>query len=202
MFGFLGDLAWAHADAVVVTFALAIAWCVSEYLARRSTWRQGAPKRPSAAMDKGTYPFIAIGIVVGLVADLLGFLSGFGGYLPTGAVAVGAGVAVIGLIVRGWALRTLGRFFTMPITIARDHRIVQGGPYRWVRHPAYTGGFLTMTGLAIALGSWAGVGITLMAGIVVYVYRIRIEESALRSRFGTEYDEYARRTYRLLPGLY
>jgi protein-S-isoprenylcysteine O-methyltransferase Ste14 len=202
MFGFLGDLAAAHPAAVVVAFVLAIAWCVSEYLARRSTWRQGAPKRPSTAMDRGTYPFIAIGIVVGLVADLLGFLSGIGSYLPEYAVAIGAVIAVVGLGIRGWALRTLGKFFTMPITIAADHRLVQNGPYRWIRHPAYTGGFLTMVGLAVALGSWLGVVVTLLAGVSVYVYRIRIEEAALRTRFGTEYDEYARRTYRLLPGLY
>jgi len=202
VFGLLGDLAAAHPEAVVVTCILALAWCIAEYLARRSTWLQGAPKRPSSSMDRGTYPFIAIGIVVGLLADLFGFLSGIGGYLPTLAVAVGAAVALAGLTIRGWALRTLGRFFTMPITIAEDHRIVQGGPYRWIRHPAYTGGFLTMTGLAIALGSWLGVFVTLAAGIIVYVYRIQIEEAALRSRFGSEYEEYARRTYRLLPGLY
>jgi protein-S-isoprenylcysteine O-methyltransferase Ste14 len=153
-------------------------------------------------MDRGTYPFIAIGIVVGLVADLLGFLSGIGSYLPEYAVAIGAVIAVVGLGIRGWALRTLGKFFTMPITIAADHRLVQNGPYRWIRHPAYTGGFLTMVGLAVALGSWLGVVVTLLAGVSVYVYRIRIEEAALRTRFGTEYDEYARRTYRLLPGLY
>jgi protein-S-isoprenylcysteine O-methyltransferase Ste14 len=202
VYGVLGDLAAAHPVAVIATVVLAAAWCISEYFSRLSTWRQGAPKRPSSSMDRGTYPFIAMGIVIGLLADLLGFVTGIGGYLPEFAVVVGAAVAIAGLGIRAWALRTLGRFFTMPITIARDHRIVQGGPYRWIRHPAYTGGFLTMVGLAIALGAWLGVAVTVLAGLVVYVYRIQIEESALRSRFGSEYDEYSRRTYRLLPGLY
>ena len=202
MFGFLGNLLAAHSIPVVATFLLAIAWCVSEYFARLSTWRQGAPKRPSSRIDKGTYPIIAIGITIGLIADLFGFITGIGGYLPMYTVTLGIVIVAIGLAVREWALRTLGRFFTMPITISYDHRIVKNGPYRWIRHPAYTGGFLTIIGLAIALGSVFGIVITVAAGVIVYVYRIKIEETALRSRFGAEYEKYSRLTYRLFPWLY
>ncbi len=191
-----------HSIPVVATFLLAIAWCVSEYFARRSTWRQGAPKHPSSRIDKGTYPIIAIGITIGLIADLFGFVTGIGGYLPVYTVALGIAIVAIGLAIREWALRTLGRFFTMPITISQDHRIVKNGPYRWIRHPAYTGGFLTIIGLAVTLGPVFGIVITIASGLTVYVYRIKIEENALRSRFGAEYEKYAGRTYRLFPWLY
>lgn len=200
--GWLGALAQRHALAVVLAAGVALAWLVGEYLARRATWRLGAPKRPSHAIDRGSYPIIAVGVVTGLLADLLGFLTGFGGYLPVWTAPLGVAVAALGLAVRGWALRSLGRFFTMPITIAADHRIVRAGPYRWVRHPSYTGGFLTALGLALTLGAVTGVVITFGALAVVYVYRIRLEEAALIARFGDEYRRYAAETSRLLPPIY
>jgi len=200
--GSLGALAQAHELPEAAATAIAVAWCVGEYTARASTWRQGAPKRPSGSLDRATYPIIGAGILVGLLSDLFAFLSGVGGYLPAWTAIAGAAIAAIGLGVRGWALRTLGRFFTMPITIAPDHRIVRGGPYRWIRHPSYTGGFLTALGLALALGTIAGLVVTFVALTAVYVYRIQREEAALVARFGEEYRRYASETYRMLPILY
>lgn len=202
MFGPLGEVIAAHPIAVLAGTGVGVAWVVGEYLARSSTWRQGAPRKPSSALDRGSYPIIAVGVVVSLTADLLGFLTGVGGYLPSWTAPVGVAIAATGLLTRGWALHTLGRFFTMPITIAADHRIVRGGPYRWIRHPSYTGGFLTALGLAVALGTIAGIVLTLAACLVVYVHRIRVEEAALVVRFGDEYRAYARTTSRLFPKLY
>ncbi len=178
------------------------AWCVAEYLARRSTWNQGAPRRPSSAMDRGTYPVIAIGLAVSLLFDLFALAAGWTAHPSVLLVALGLGISAAGLALRGWALRTLGRFFTMPITIAPDHQIVRTGPYRWLRHPAYTGGFLTVLGLPVILGSWPALVVTLCACTSVYVYRIRIEEAALLRRFGDAYREYSASTNRLFPGLY
>ena len=90
----------------------------------------------------------------------------------------------------------------MPITIREDHQLVRGGPYRWLRHPSYTGGFLTAIGLPLALGTPVGFVVTLGACLIAYVYRIRIEEAALISKFGASYQEYSRRTWRLIPGVY
>jgi len=191
-----------HQVAVALAAASALAWVTGEYLARRSTWRQGAPRRPSSAIDRGTYPIIGAGLVVGMAATLAAFLTGVGGYLPLAASLVGVGLVAAGLAVRGWALRTLGRFFTMPITLPADQEIVRRGPYRWIRHPAYTGGLLTAVGVALAVGATLGVVVTLAACLAVYVYRIGIEEAALVGRFGDGYREYSRATWRLLPGLY
>lgn len=189
---------WASGLAV----ALGVAWIVMEYIGRSSTWRQGAPRRPSSAMDRGTYPFIAIGLAVGMVTSTAAFLSGVGGYLPGWSLLVGVPLMAIGLGTRLWALTTLGRFFTMPITLADDHRIVRDGPYRWLRHPSYTGGLLTGVGMPLVLGTTLGLAVTIVALAAVYVYRIRIEEAALVRRFGDAYQEYRRATWRLIPGLY
>lgn len=192
----------AHPLAAALAVVLGVAWIVMEYVGRSSTWRQGAPRRPSSAMDRGTYPFIAVGLAVGMVTSALAFLTGVGGYLPDWTLYFGAPILVIGLSTRLWALTTLGRFFTMPITLAADHRIVRDGPYRWLRHPSYTGGLLAGVGMALVLGTALGVAVTVLALAAVYVYRIRIEEAALLHRFGDAYQEYRRTTWRLIPGIY
>lgn len=199
-----GLLAWLADRELPIGAALAIvvAWLVAEYTARRSTWAQGAPRRPSSALDHGTYPVIAIGLTSSLAFDLLAFVAGWTVPASVILVVIGGSVSAIGLAIRGWALRTLGRFFTMPITIAEDHRIIRDGPYRRLRHPSYTGGFLTALGLPIAMGSLAAVVFTLVACGAAYVYRIHLEEAALVRRFGDSYREYAAGTHRLFPGIY
>jgi protein-S-isoprenylcysteine O-methyltransferase Ste14 len=192
----------AHELPLVAFVLVGLLWIVAEYLARRSTWLQGAPKRPSSSMDHGTYPFIALGLAVSMVFSTVAFAFGLGGYLPLWTLPIGVVLAVLGLSIRGWALRTLGRFFTMPITIAEDHQIVRRGPYRWIRHPSYTGGFLTALAMPLLLGSWPGLLVTLAACSAVYVYRIGREEAALVGRFGDAYREYAATTSRLIPGVY
>ena len=202
MWDWLWALWVAHSLPMVLGLAVCLAWIGTEYVARSSTWRQGAPKRPPATLDRGTYPFIAIALGASLFWTLGSFLFGWGGYLPLWTLPIGVVTSVVGLVLRMWSLRTLGRFFTMPITIAADHRIVDQGPYRWLRHPAYTGGFLTVLGIPIVLGDPSGLAFTLVACLAAYVYRIQIEEAALIGRFGDEYRAYAARTSRLLPGLY
>jgi protein-S-isoprenylcysteine O-methyltransferase len=202
MYGPLGALAAGHSVPILTAIAFALAWCVCEYYARRETWRQGAVRRPPGTMDRGTYPAIALSLAVGIGFSAAAFLIGIGGYLPEWTVAIGSPIMAAGLAVRVWALTTLGKFFTMPITLRADHQLVRNGPYRWIRHPAYTGGFLTAVGLPIILGTPAGTLVTIVACLAAYVYRIRIEEAVLLSRFGDSYREYSTTTWRLLPGLY
>ncbi len=196
------ELVQSHALAVVLAAIGSAAWLVAEYLARRSTWLQGAPRHPPGTLDRWTYPVIAVSIALGMVSTLVTFLTGFGGYLPAWVSPVGLVVLAGGLALRGWALRTLGRFFTMPITLRPDHEIIRAGPYGRLRHPAYTGGYLTAVGLALTLGASAGVLVTVVACLAAYVYRIRIEEATLVSRFGDAYRQYADETWRLIPPVY
>jgi protein-S-isoprenylcysteine O-methyltransferase len=196
------DLVRTHLLAVAVTFVLGVYWIAAEYVGRRATWRRGAPRRPSSALDRGTYPVIAASLALSMSLTVVAFLLGIGGYLPVLTIVPGAILVLAGMGIRVWALDTLGRFFTMPITIHADHRIVRDGPYRWIRHPAYTGGFLTAVGLPLALGTPLGVLASLAFCGAAYVYRIRIEEAALVGRFGDDYRRYAKGTWRLLPGIY
>jgi protein-S-isoprenylcysteine O-methyltransferase Ste14 len=107
----------------------------------------------------------------------------------------------LGLALRQWAMWTLGRFFTDQVRIFQDHKLVQDGPYRWVRHPSYAGLALVMLGAPLSLGSWAGVFATVVLGGSALAFRISVEERELLGAFGKDYEAYCLTRPRLLPFL-
>ena len=117
-------------------------------------------------------------------------------------IGVGLGIASAGVVLRTWAIVTLGRFFSYDVTIQPGHRVVTAGPYRWVRHPSYAGGLVGLLGLGIALGSVAAVLALVLVPLIGVLIRIRYEERTLRSALGSEYTAYAAHTPRLIPGIW
>jgi protein-S-isoprenylcysteine O-methyltransferase Ste14 len=127
------------------------------------------------------------------------------GRLPGSALHwafAGAAVLLVGLAMRWTAILTLRSAFTVDVAIAKDQRLVERGLYGWLRHPAYTGSLLAFLGMALIFGNWLA-GLTLFVPITAaFLYRIRVEERALRDAFGEEYERYSRRTRRLIPFVY
>ena len=115
---------------------------------------------------------------------------------------VGGAVMVVGIVVRWVAILQLGRFFTVNVALAPDHRVVDVGLYRWVRHPSYAGALLTVLGFVLALGSWWPLLVSVLPLSLALAYRIRVEEAALLRALGREYELYMERTARLVPFLY
>ena len=114
---------------------------------------------------------------------------------------------LLGLVIPGLALRwlsvlTLGRFFTMNVAIHNDHRVIQTGPYRFVRHPAYAGSLLTFLGVGLASNNILSLVVILVPISLVFLLRIRAEENVLLTHLGEPYAAYCARTRRLVPGLY
>jgi protein-S-isoprenylcysteine O-methyltransferase len=116
---------------------------------------------------------------------------------PIGAVVFAAGIAL-----RWYSIAYLGRFFTVNVAIAADHRVVDTGPYRRIRHPSYSGSLMAFAGLALCIGNWVSLIAMLVPVLLVFLRRIRIEEAALGQALGERYRDYARRTKRLIPGVY
>ncbi len=101
-----------------------------------------------------------------------------------------------------WARRALGKFMRFEIMVTEGHRLVTDGPYRWVRHPAYTAAITLLAGLSLfymnpILGFFTATTVT------TAVYRVRKEEQLLESpnAFGRKYLEYKQRTGMFLPKL-
>ena len=107
-----------------------------------------------------------------------------------------------GIAVRQWAVATLGRFFTIDVRVQPGQTVVEDGPYRWVRHPSYTGLILTFLGFGLALGNWAALAVVFLVPTAGLVYRIRIEERALLEGLGEPYRRYAEGHRRLVPGVW
>jgi protein-S-isoprenylcysteine O-methyltransferase Ste14 len=115
---------------------------------------------------------------------------------------VGTAVIFVGFALRQRAAHTLGEQFLVRLAVRDDHRLVDSGPYRWVRHPTYAGLLLVALGTALAFESPVALAVTLLVWLPITLARIEREERILASRFGAAYDAFRRRTWRLLPGLY
>ena len=153
--------------------------------------------------DRRSYELAAITNVACYYAPVWEWLHG-PALLPRGAAFAAAGLCLmlVGEGLRIAAIRTLGRFFTMWVTVVAGHRVVREGLYRFVRHPAYTGWFLLSLGVGVFFGSLIGVlGTSLF--VVVLGIRIRVEEAALEGELGEEYRVYRREVpSRFLPGIF
>jgi len=109
---------------------------------------------------------------------------------------------VLGLALRAWSIARLGRFFTVDVVVQRDHELVMTAPYRWVRHPSYTGLLVEFAALGVAFENYASIAVLLVPITLALSRRIAVEEQALAGAFGDAWTAYAARTRRLIPFVY
>ncbi len=121
-------------------------------------------------------------------------------FLPVGPWPfwLGAALTLAGLLFAVWARVHLGENWSGTVTIKQNHELITSGPYRFVRHPIYSGLLLAFMGSALARAEWRG------ALAVVLVFwalwrKLRIEEQRMREQFGPAYEQYAKRTPALIP---
>ncbi len=184
-----------------LTLKLGLVYLASEFLltvTRRSRSRTGTRQ------DRSTLGMIWLIIGVSIAAGVY-----LAQHYPATALAHGraiayAGVALFfaGLFLRWWAIITLGRFFTVDVTIEKDHEVIERGPFRLVRHPSYSGVLLAFFGSALTLGNWMAGLVMLLPIALAFGYRMKVEEEALSAKLGSRYTDYMKRTKRLVPLVY
>jgi len=108
----------------------------------------------------------------------------------------------LGLFLRFLAINQLGRFHTANVAVLKEHKIIETGLYRHVRHPSYLGALLIFFGFSLTLANWLSVLVIMSVSLCAYLYRIHEEETALIAFFGDAYRNYCLRTKRLIPKLY
>ena len=180
---------------------LGLIYLVSEILltlTRRSRSKTGTKQ------DRSTLGIIWLVIAVGITAGVFVAQNFRVTALPHGAMFASAGVVLFaaGLLLRWWAIITLGRFFTVDVTIEQDHELVERGPFRVVRHPSYTGVLLAFVGLGLSLRNWAALLVILLPIGAAFIRRMNVEEDALSRALGPHYADYMKRTKRLVPFVY
>ncbi len=112
-----------------------------------------------------------------------------------------AGVVMIwaGMAFRLWAVLTLGAFFRTSVVLQEGHQLVTAGPYRWLRHPAYTGAIVTMAGLGLALGNWVSLTAMILFPGLAIAWRVHVEERALTDQFGEAYQDFRKTRSAVIP---
>ena len=108
----------------------------------------------------------------------------------------------IGVVLRWNAIVTLGKYFTTNLTVQQGQKIVTDGCYRYIRHPGYTGLLLSFTGFGCAMTNRIAFVLLAVIPSATLIGRIRFEEKMLVKKFGGVYQEYRRKTKKLIPMIY
>ncbi|MCY0909514.1 MAG: isoprenylcysteine carboxylmethyltransferase family protein [Sulfobacillus thermotolerans] len=154
--------------------------------------------------DKGSFRVIWMTVAVAfLLADTIGLWGrAWNPPFPTELRIAGIALLVMGIIFRHYSIRVLGRFFTPQVVIQDQHALVRQGPYRWLRHPSYTGAWIAFIGVGLSSRGVLSLLVFTIIPLTGLLYRIRVEEYALHRALGTAYDDYAKSTWRLIPFVY
>ena len=177
-------------------------WVVINLISFAFEFNQWAGRRDEATKaDKGSLVVLLICTAAGLIAVVLASK-----LFPAAAIAPaplafigGMAIFLAGFAMRRWSEMTLGRCFTFTVMTSPDQPVVSTGPYRFVRHPGYTGGLLVVVGAGAVSGNWVGLACFTLAILLPLLHRIRIEESALLLALGDRYRSYATVHKRLVP---
>lgn len=184
--------------ATLLFFALCLVWVTSELWLGR--WRRSTDVARSR--DHGTLPLLQVTIVVCVAVALWFSYSGLTRWpsaLRVPLFWIGIAMMIAGMLLRAWAVHVLADHFTVEVTIQPGHRLIRRGPYRWLRHPSYTGSLMTFYGFALALGNLGSLLVIVLPVTAAFFRRIRVEERVLSEAFPTQYAAYARQTKRLVP---
>jgi protein-S-isoprenylcysteine O-methyltransferase Ste14 len=176
-------------------------WTASEiYIAIATRTRRGGGKR----LDRGSMAILWLTIVTAITAaEWIGDVAPhnmFGGarWLKVAAIVV----LITGIAIRWTAILSLGKAFSANVAIRDTQTIYRSGLYRLVRHPSYSGLLLVFLAIAIHERNWLAAAVMMTPTTAALLYRIHVEEAALRGAFGAQYAAYSSTTKRLIPGIY
>ena len=173
-------------------------WIVSELFGAVLVPRLRRRGATRVKRDRGSGALIIFTVLVSIILALSLGYAGVGP-LPDWVFYPGIFLMLLGVFLRQWAIAVLGRFFSLTVRVAEDHRVIDKGPYRLVRHPSYSGVLITFIGLSLAVQSLGALLVLLSVFVVSYGYRMRVEEKALLAELGEDYSNYMKRTKRLIP---
>src|SRR3954452_8789348 len=175
---------------------LLVTWLLLEVVLRNGdearSWEGGDADRSSTRLVVATY-------AVAFVAPFLVDSSGRGvTQTGSGLAWIGVTIGALGLALRVWSMRVLGRDYTRSLRTRDAQTVIERGPYRLLRHPGYIGSILVWVGSRVAV-NWLVAAATALVLLPVYAYRISAEEQMLVDHFGDAYRTYRGRTWRLVP---
>jgi protein-S-isoprenylcysteine O-methyltransferase Ste14 len=186
-----------NAAALALYWMVIIVWVVSEATVFMRRVNIAKDRKQDRMSGPALIGFLLLAVWIGSI---------LAGVVPGAAIARGrllmfiAGLVLAfgGIGVRQYAIATLGRFFTVRVMTRPGQTVVDTGPYRYVRHPSYSGSLLTVLGVLLCAANWLSLACFVLA-LPGFLYRIRVEENALLTALGEPYRDYMARTKRLVP---
>lgn len=174
-----------------------VIWFLTEALLNRLLHSKSTDKQNT---DKNSLVIIWVTVIIAnILAVYLSMRYYFPIYTDSSFRYLGLIVIVIGIILRFSAVVSLGKFFTVDVTIREDHKLKTDGVYKFLRHPSYFASLISFIGFGISINSWIGLILIVVAVLTVFIYRIKIEEKILIEQFGAEYLEYKKTTKGIIP---
>ena len=120
-------------------------------------------------------------------------------YIPSRRIELGILLSLLGILTVQFALRHLDKQWRLDAAVSADHQLIRTGPYAALRHPIYSAMFAMMLGTGLMLARWPAIIAAVVLHIAGTEIRIRSEEKLLRSRFGEEYNTWAKHVWAYLP---
>ncbi|MBA2728868.1 MAG: isoprenylcysteine carboxylmethyltransferase family protein [Parachlamydiaceae bacterium] len=181
---------------------LSVLWFILELIIRIIARINISPQinnHEAESKDKGSWWLIALAssLMSGMI--LLVLHMRWDSDLPGYLFPIGISLMILGLALRIYAVVSLGKFFTMKVIIFSNHHLVMDGPYKWLRHPSYTGILIATIGFGIASGYLMVLFAFLVLLFFALGYRIYVEEKALGNEFGDEWFAYTTTRWMILP---
>ena len=197
-------LIYTNADAAWIFLAAWLIWIVPEMIGAIKQ-KAKVSRKEAFIQDRGS-----MNILIGLLWFGVALNFSLGALFPAAAIlwhrtalfSIGVTLILLGVALRWYAIWTLGTYFTRDVAVSTDQKVVQNGPYRFIRHPAYSGTFLTMLGVGLALTNWASLLALLLCVFSGHMYRVSVEEKALSQTIGQPYREYMQHTRRFIPWVF
>ncbi len=178
---------------------------IALYLNHHVLHRSPAPKNKRVAPSLQSLDFWVFGAAWLWATSLVLYVAGVGASslaapLPQWVRGLGVVAMVLCIPLSQWIYRSLGVHFSKKLELREDHKLVQEGPYAYVRHPMYSTLFLCAIATCLISANYAVIATTLAVATLMLL-RIQKEEDMMLERFGQEYQQYRRQTGALLPKL-
>ncbi|MEM0942092.1 MAG: isoprenylcysteine carboxylmethyltransferase family protein [Bacteroidota bacterium] len=161
--------------------------------------------KTNSETDKFSMLFILISLIIvlsGSIIDWAYFQMGLDSINKIPFQYFGLILLLLGSSIRIWAILHLGKYFSNAVSFNSEHKLIKSGPYKLIRHPSYLGAYLAIIGSALFLKSIVFFLIGLIVMLSAYLYRIKVEEIGLIELFGSEYQEYKKKSKKMIPFVY
>jgi protein-S-isoprenylcysteine O-methyltransferase Ste14 len=165
--------------------------------------RQGRKSIVIASSDKGSLWLLYILITIGYALSFSVGATKIGRIYDWNTFfVIGMALAALGFVIRIYSIQTLNQYFTYSVAKVENHKIIETGLYKFIRHPGYLGQLIIFIGISISISNWLSILVMMIPVTLGYLYRIKIEERFMLEQLGEDYLNYQKRTKRIIPMIY